>query len=73
MSQYDFQKGEEVFLDYLDERRINFVKNFRPWDIITFFEMLLVLVTTVTGKMTPMSPLFTALMPAYTSLFLSGV
>ena len=28
MSQFDFQKGEKVFLDYLDERRLNFVNNF---------------------------------------------
>ena len=73
MSQYDFQKGEIVFLDYLDERRLNFVKKFDPWDVFTFFEMFLVLVNTATGKMTPMSPLFTALMPAYISVFLTGV
>ena len=73
MSRYNFEEGGYVFHEYFEERKTNFIDNFDPNDIWIFVEMAVVIAVTSTGKLTPMSPLFTAVMPMWVAISLSGV
>ena len=71
MSDWKFEEGKAIYLDYLEERKLNFIKNFDPSFIWIFVEFVLVILGTATGKPSPMSPMYTAFVPTLLGMNLS--
>lgn len=62
--QWDFDKAQTIFEDYLKERADHFVYHFNAIDAIeTIVGFIMIHLIEMPGKFTAMSPLFTAVIP----------
>ena len=63
MIDYEFTKAKGRYMDYFNERSLNFLSNFDPYTLEVFIEFMVVYLLEFNGKFTLMSPIFTAYAP----------